>query len=78
MVILSKSYAFMQKEEGTMFLKDQFYMTVLANENSLTQAAAKLNISQPALSKWLNHLESELGTPLVIRSRRGSCQERAE
>lgn len=54
-----------------MFLKDQFYMTVLANENSLTQAAAKLNISQPALSKWLNHLESELGTPLVIRSRRG-------
>ena len=54
-----------------MLLKDQLYMTVLANENSLTRAAAKLNISQPALSKWLSHLEAELGTPLVIRSRQG-------
>ena len=59
MLFLSKSYESTRKEEAAMLLKDQLYMTVLANENSLTRAAAKLNISQPALSKWLSHLEAE-------------------
>ncbi|EEQ57002.1 LysR family transcriptional regulator [Enterocloster sp. OA13] len=54
-----------------MDLKDQKYMAALAGEGSLTRAARRLNLSQPALSKWLGDLEQELGLSLVIRSRQG-------
>ncbi|WP_368296079.1 LysR family transcriptional regulator, partial [Enterocloster citroniae] len=54
-----------------MYLKDQKYMAALAGEGSLTRAARRLNLSQPALSKWLLDLEQEIGMPLVIRSRNG-------
>ena len=54
-----------------MDLKDQKYMAALAGEGSLTKAARRLNLSQPALSKWLRDLEQELGLSLVIRSRQG-------
>lgn len=54
-----------------MYLKDQQYMTALFFEGSLTKAARRLNVSQPALSKWLSDLENQLGRSLVVRSKNG-------
>ncbi len=48
----------------------QQYMIALAEAGSITEAAKQLNISQPALSSWLGTLERQLGTKLVIRSRK--------
>lgn len=53
-----------------MYLKDQQYMNALALSGSMTKASKMLGISQPALSKWLASLETELGTPLFLRSSR--------
>ena len=53
-----------------MDLKDQKYMAALAGEGSLTKAARRLNLSQPALSKWLRDLEQELGMDLFIRDKK--------
>ena len=44
------------------------YFIEIARENSLSAAAEKLYISQPALSQRLKQLEKELGTPLFERS----------
>lgn len=54
-----------------MYLKDQLYMTTLYYEGSLTKAARQLNISQPAMSKWLMDLEHQLNQKLVVRSSSG-------
>lgn len=51
-----------------MDIRQQRYIIALAEHGSLSQAAKALDISQPALSTWLNHIEDELGIPLVIRS----------
>ena len=48
----------------------QQYMIALDQTGSITQAAKKLNISQPALSNWITALENQLGTQLVIRSKK--------
>ena len=55
----------------TMYIKDQIYMNTLAGCGSFTAAASRLGISQPALSKWLTCLESELGVTLAIRRKKG-------
>ena len=44
------------------------YMLTLAQEQNFSSAAARLGISQPALSKYIVRLESELGTELFDRS----------
>ena len=44
------------------------YLTTLAEEQSITRAAARLFISQPALTAFLNRTEEELGTRLFDRS----------
>ena len=54
-----------------MDVRSQTYFITLAEQNSLLKAAKALGISQPALSAWLNNLETELDTQLVIRSRTG-------
>ena len=47
------------------------YFRVAAQELNLTRAAAKLNLSVPALSVQLRQLEHNLGHPLFDRSRGG-------
>lgn len=53
-----------------MDITDQKYMIALAETKSITQAAKRLNISQPALSNWLGTFEYQLGTQLAIRSKK--------
>ncbi|MEU9984838.1 LysR family transcriptional regulator [Streptomyces sp. NPDC050856] len=47
------------------------YFTAVAEEGSLTGAAQKLFVSQPALTKQIRRLEDDLGVPLFARSRSG-------
>lgn len=52
---------------------------VLAEERSLSLAAKKLHLSQPALSYQLKRMREEFGDPLFIRTRNGyGLTERAE
>lgn len=50
-----------------MDLKEQRYVVVLAECESITRAAAQLNISQPALSIYIGNLENLLGVKLFNR-----------
>jgi LysR family transcriptional regulator for metE and metH len=43
---------------------------MITREGSITAASAKLNLTQSALSHQLQEIESRLGTPLFLRSRR--------
>lgn len=44
----------------------------VAQERSLSRAADKLNLSQPALSKTLSELEALTGNLLLVRHRQGT------
>jgi DNA-binding transcriptional LysR family regulator len=48
----------------------EIFLTV-ARCQSISKAAQKLYISQPAVSKWLHEMEDTLGKQLLIRSNRG-------
>ena len=43
------------------------YFQAAAREGSFTRAARSLNVSQPALSKAVQHLEDEIGVKLFLR-----------
>jgi len=47
------------------------YFNAVAEEGNLTRAAARLYISQPALTKQIRQLEEQLGAVLFKRSRSG-------
>lgn len=47
------------------------YFTAVAEEGSLTSAAERLFVSQPALTKQIRQLEAQLGVRLFTRSRAG-------
>ncbi|MCK5924175.1 MAG: LysR family transcriptional regulator, partial [Methylococcales bacterium] len=47
------------------------YFVMAAEEGSISSAAARLNISQPAVSRQIKDLEDELGTPLFLRTSTG-------
>jgi DNA-binding transcriptional LysR family regulator len=55
-----------------MTLRDMTYMTVIAEEKSITRAAAKLYLAQPALSQCVQKVEKELGSPVFIRGTGGA------
>ena len=42
-------------------------LVAISRHGSLTAAAGALNMSQPAVSKWLADIESALGVPLFVR-----------
>lgn len=48
------------------------YFLAVANEGSVSRAAAALNVTQPTLSRQLMDLEEELGTKLFRRSSRST------
>src|SRR3954447_27010741 len=48
-------------------LRQLRYLVTIADEGNLGRAAAKLYVSQPALSYAVKHLESELGVRLFDR-----------
>jgi LysR family transcriptional regulator, nitrogen assimilation regulatory protein len=47
------------------------YFIAIATEGTFTKASSKLRVAQPALSRQMSLLEDELGTPLLVRHRRG-------
>src|SRR4051812_49068508 len=47
------------------------YFLRVVEHGSINRAADELGLSQPSLSRWLALLEHDVGTPLMIRSRRG-------
>jgi DNA-binding transcriptional LysR family regulator len=47
------------------------YFAAIAEEGTLTRAAERLFVSQPALTKQIRQLENRLGVPLFVRSRAG-------
>lgn len=50
-----------------MELREQKYVLALAECESITKAASRLNISQPALSIYISNLENTLGVKLFNR-----------
>lgn len=57
-----------QKGDFSVNVKQARYIQTIAQEGSITAAARKLYVSQPALSQMLRQLEEELGTTLFDRS----------
>ncbi|MCL2534522.1 MAG: LysR family transcriptional regulator, partial [Nocardiaceae bacterium] len=47
------------------------YFAAVAQEGTLTGAAAQLYVSQPALTKQIQHLEAQLDVELFVRSHTG-------
>jgi LysR family transcriptional regulator, salicylic acid-responsive activator of bsdBCD len=54
------------------------YFLVLSEEGQVSQAAKKLNMSQPPLSQQLRLMEEELGVTLLERKRNGKSMELTE
>ena len=53
-----------------MNLKEQQYIVTIANCGSITQAAKRLGVTQPALASYLANVENTLGAPLFERTGR--------
>lgn len=51
-----------------MKIQNMEYIIAIAEEKSLSRAALRLDVSQPALSHYLGRIERELGTPLFVRA----------
>jgi DNA-binding transcriptional LysR family regulator len=53
-----------------MFIRQLDYLVTLARERHFARAAEACNVSQPALSAAIRHLEEELGVTIVERGQR--------
>ena len=53
-------------------LRDLLLLEHIADTGSLRQAAARLSVTQPAVTQVLQGLESAFGVPLVVRTQRGA------
>ena len=53
-----------------MFLRQLEYLVALAQEQHFSRAARHCNVSQPSLSNAIKQLETEFGTPIVLRHQR--------
>ncbi len=53
-----------------MYNRNYEYFTMIAKEKNISRAAEKLFVSQPSLSKFLIHLEKEIGAPLFERGKK--------
>ena len=60
-----------------MYLKEQTYILEIYNARSLSKAADKLHLTQPALSSFLANVEEELGIPLFTRTNRNLIPTKA-
>ena len=49
---------------------------IVAKEKNITKASYKLNISQPAVTKHIKNLESELNTILFKRDKRNDINRK--
>ncbi|MBO6781734.1 MAG: LysR family transcriptional regulator [Alphaproteobacteria bacterium] len=47
------------------------YFLRVVELGSINRAAIELGLSQPSLSRWLTMLEHDIGSPLLIRTRKG-------
>lgn len=56
-----------------MLSKTDYYFLTIVKTGNLNQAAQQLYVSQPSLSKYIQRLEAQLGTPLFDRSSSPMC-----
>lgn len=54
-----------------MDLKQLEYLVAVAEEENIGRAALRLHISQPPLSRQIQAIEQEVGTPLFVRTPKG-------
>jgi DNA-binding transcriptional LysR family regulator len=52
------------------FIRQLYYLVALAREKHFARAAEACHVSQPTLSAAIQHLEEELGIPIVKRAQR--------
>ena len=54
-----------------MELRTLRYFLTVASEGNITRAAELLHMTQPSLSRQMMDLEREIGSTLILRSKKG-------